>query len=82
MIPSRLLIRKGRAATFAALLAFSGVASAQVGFGDAVKFNDGWLFELSDTTGAAAPEWADSTWRRLTLPHDWSIEGTYSPDLA
>lgn len=82
MIPSRLLIRKGRAATFAALLAFSGVASAQVGFGDAVKFNDGWLFELSDTTGAAAPEWADSTWRRLNLPHDWSIEGTYSPDLA
>ena len=57
-------------------------AFPQVGFGDARKWNDGWLFELNDEANAMANEFADSTWRKLTLPHDWSIEGTYSPDLA
>ncbi len=63
---------------------------AQPGFGKSVKFNDGWLFELADPdsynskdpTTARPPEKADSLWRRVTLPHDWTIEGTASPDLA
>lgn len=57
-------------------------ADAQVSFGRSEKFNDGWLFQLGDDDGSFKPEYADSTWRRLSLPHDWSIEGTYSPDLA
>lgn len=69
-------------AVFATLFFFSQDIGAQVSFGDAEKFNDGWLFELSDVVGADKPEYADSTWRALSLPHDWSIEGTYSPDLA
>lgn len=71
-----------RAWIFSALLSISGMAAAQVSFGDAVKFNDGWQFELSDVKDADRPETDDSSWRSLTLPHDWSIEGTYSPDLA
>lgn len=57
-------------------------ASAQVSFGNPEKFNDGWLFQLGDDENSFKPEYADSTWRRLSLPHDWSIEGIYSPDLA
>lgn len=82
MIFNKFDIRIKRAALSAALFFMSGIAVAQVGFGDAKKFNDGWLFELSDVKGAENPLMADSTWRRLNLPHDWSIEGTYSPDLA
>ncbi|MDE7346662.1 MAG: DUF4982 domain-containing protein [Muribaculaceae bacterium] len=57
-------------------------ADAQVSFGTTEKFNDGWLFQLGDEGDSFKPEYADSTWRHLSLPHDWSIEGTYSPDLA
>ena len=57
-------------------------AYAQVSFGIPEKFNDGWLFQLGDEEDSYRPEYADSTWRHLSLPHDWSIEGTYSPDLA
>ena len=59
-----------------------GNADAQVSFGSPEKFNEGWLFRLGDEEESFKPEYADSTWRRLSLPHDWSIEGTYSPDLA
>lgn len=57
-------------------------ARAQVSFGQAEKFNDGWRFLLRDEAAAAEPACADSTWRTLTLPHDWSIEGLMSPTLA
>ena len=57
-------------------------AYAQVSFGIPEKFNEGWLFQLGDEEDSYRPEYADSTWRHLSLPHDWSIEGTYSPDLA
>ena len=34
-----------------------------------------WKFFLGDPSGAEAPSFADSSWRTLDLPHDWSIEG-------
>ncbi len=51
-------------------------------FGEAEPFNDGWKFTLSDPTDAASPEFDDSRWRQLDLPHDWSVEGDLSPSLA
>src|SRR4051812_13468828 len=30
--------------------------------------------------GAAKPDFDDSDWRTLDLPHDWSVEGTFSPE--
>ena len=79
---NRFLINIRRAAVGAALcFSFAGI-QAQVSFGKPEKFNEGWLFNLNDIKEASQPEYADSTWRHLSLPHDWSIEGTYSPDLA
>lgn len=43
-------------------------------------FNDGWKFILGDSPVYRSPEFDDSGWRILDLPHDWSIEGDYSPD--
>ena len=30
--------------------------------------------------GAAKPSWDDSDWRVVDLPHDWAVEGEFSPD--
>src|SRR4030042_7191416 len=43
-----------------------------------MNFYPDWKFQLSDPEGAYAPEFDDSGWRLLDLPHDWSIEGTFS----
>ncbi|HWC74089.1 MAG TPA: glycoside hydrolase family 2 TIM barrel-domain containing protein, partial [Gemmatimonadales bacterium] len=44
------------------------------------NFDSGWRFHLGDIPGGAAqqPAFADAGWRKLDLPHDWSIEGTFS----
>ncbi|TMC67455.1 MAG: glycoside hydrolase family 2, partial [Chloroflexi bacterium] len=42
------------------------------------NFDHDWRFHLGDVAGAQAPAFADSGWRTLDLPHDWSIEGEFS----
>ncbi|MBP6580173.1 MAG: DUF4982 domain-containing protein, partial [Sphingorhabdus sp.] len=37
-------------------------------------FGDDWRFHLGDISNAESPTFDDSNWRRLSLPHDWSIE--------
>jgi beta-galactosidase len=44
------------------------------------RFGQGWHFFLGDVPNAQEPGLDDSRWRRLDLPHDWSIEGKFSPD--
>ncbi|MBR4846115.1 MAG: glycoside hydrolase family 2 [Bacteroidaceae bacterium] len=56
--------------------------NAQVSFGQAEKFNNDWRFIQEDAKDAVLPTFDDSKWRRLELPHDWSIEGQMSPTLA
>ena len=56
--------------------------AAQVSFGNARKFNEGWLFRLEDDSTFKQKAYDDTKWRKLDLPHDWSIEGQISPDLA
>jgi beta-galactosidase len=38
----------------------------------------GWMFTKGDQPGADKPAFDDSAWRKLNLPHDWSIEGPYT----
>ncbi|WP_321335111.1 glycoside hydrolase family 2 TIM barrel-domain containing protein [uncultured Bacteroides sp.] len=42
-----------------------------------VSFDNGWMFHLGDTPEAATLTFDDSQWRKLNLPHDWSIEGSF-----
>ena len=65
----------------AAFLAGSPL-KAQVSFGDAKLFNEHWLFSLSDDSTFVRPAFDDSQWRKLSLPHDWSVEAQLSPTLA
>ncbi len=41
-----------------------------------LSMDPGWRFTLGDPAGAQRPGFNDSRWRRVNLPHDWSIEGT------
>lgn len=45
-----------------------------------VDFGRDWRFSLGDIPAACEPGFDDSGWRRLRLPHDWSIEGDFSRD--
>jgi beta-galactosidase len=62
-----------------------------------IDFDHGWKFQLvntkdtTDPTGqygnssnplAAAPGFDDTSWRSVTLPHDWSIEQQPTPDQS
>ena len=40
-------------------------------------FDFGWRFLLADSAQMAKPEYNDSHWRMLNLPHDWAIEGDF-----
>lgn len=44
------------------------------------SFDDGWRFQPGDPEGASRPEFEDRGWRAVDLPHDWSIEGAFTPD--
>jgi hypothetical protein len=68
---------------FSSLLLFVSLSlNAQVSFGKAELINNGWTFQLKDEADASKSEFNDKSWRRLDLPHDWSIEGWLSPSLA
>lgn len=41
-------------------------------------FNFDWSFTLGDKKAYSAPDYNDTDWRQLHLPHDWSIEGEFS----
>jgi len=45
-----------------------------------LSMDPGWRFTLGDPAGAQQPGFNDREWRRLDLPHDWSIEGTPRED--
>lgn len=42
------------------------------------NFNDNWKFNLGDAKGAEAPEFDDSSWEHVDLPHDYSIDQKYT----
>ena len=38
------------------------------------SFDEDWLFIRDSLSGAESPRFDDSRWRRISVPHDWSIE--------
>src|SRR6185436_11220915 len=41
------------------------------------SFDSDWRFLKSDAPGAEKPGFDDASWRKLDVPHDWSIEGPF-----
>jgi beta-galactosidase len=72
-----------RLKTLFILVVFAGVVS---GFGWSVtaqssrvttSFDADWRFIKGDPANAEQASFDDSAWRRLDVPHDWSIEGPF-----
>ena len=42
-----------------------------------LNFDNDWRFSLGDTKAAENTTFDDSKWRKLDVPHDWSVEGIY-----
>ena len=42
------------------------------------NFDADWRFLQSDATGAEQNNFADDAWRKVNLPHDWSIAGPFA----
>ena len=40
-------------------------------------FDNDWLFRIGDESGVEKADFSDSAWRKLNVPHDWSIEGPF-----
>lgn len=51
-------------------------------FGSPILINQDWAFALRDESLAARPEYDDSAWSRVDLPHDWSIKAPLNSALA
>jgi beta-galactosidase len=47
-----------------------------------LSFDQGWRFQLGEVAGAENPALADTAWRVLDVPHDFSIEGPPGADPA
>ena len=45
-----------------------------------ISFNKDWTFYLGNVSNADLPGFDDHAWRKLDLPHDWSIEGKFDKD--
>ena len=43
-----------------------------------IDFNQDWRFLLADDPAADFMGYDDSSWRTVTLPHDWSVESPFS----
>ena len=44
-----------------------------------LRFDAGWRFHRGDAPGAERVGYTDAAWRRVDLPHDWSIEDLPPP---
>ncbi len=46
-----------------------------------LSFNEGWRFFKGEAAGAERPDFQDSQWSEIRLPHDWAIEGPFDPKI-
>ena len=65
--------------TLLGVVLMSGLFAHPLSAREHQSFDRGWLFVLADSAGMQNSEYADGHWRRLNLPHDWAIEGDFSP---
>ena len=65
------------------LLALVGALNSwSQGFGNRELINADWYFNLGDIKYGGSEYLDHSEWRKLELPHDWSVEAVASPELA
>ncbi len=56
--------------------------SAQPSSRKKIDFDFDWRFSKGDFPTALIPEFDDSDWRKVNLPHDWSVEEPFGPEYG
>ncbi|MCX6253995.1 MAG: DUF4982 domain-containing protein [Bacteroidia bacterium] len=56
-----------------------GTANSMSNPREIIPFDTDWRFWLGDDPVVRQPNFDDSSWRILDVPHDWSIEGSINP---
>lgn len=64
----------------ALMLVMNACANADASAPRSANFDEGWKFNLGDSAAYSQPDFNDSSWRSLNLPHDWAIEGDFSKE--
>lgn len=59
---------------FLVLLGFAGLVVATQASAAQLSLSQGWLFQKGAVEGGELPELIDHDWRRINVPHDYSIE--------
>jgi beta-galactosidase len=62
------------------LLLLSTAVLVQAQLRGVIDFNKDWKFYLGDDSLAKNENYDDSKWRKLSVPHDWSIESDFIKD--
>ena len=65
--------------TLLGVVLMSGLFAHPLSAREHQSFDKDWLFVLADSAGMQNSEYSDGHWHRLNLPHDWAIEGDFSP---
>lgn len=78
MVPSRIVM----AAYLMAFFALVGCHNVYNTERQEQDFNFGWKFHLNDISEASSFEFNDSEWRDIRLPHDWSVEHSFTQENA
>jgi len=47
-----------------------------------ILFDNDWKFFKGEVKNGEAVKYNDASWRNVSLPHDWSIEGPFSQQWA
>ena len=68
-------------ATLPSSLHGSAPAAASAVSSRRMNFDRDWRFHKGEATGAERPEFDDSNWITVRLPHDWAIDGPFDPKL-
>lgn len=53
---------------------FGGLFCISPLYAKVTNLNNDWRFSLANDSTCTAPEYNDNEWRKLSIPHDWSIE--------
>ena len=41
----------------------------------------GWKFQRGSAAGAEQPNYDDSKWESVSIPHDWAIKGPFDKEI-
>ena len=56
---------------------WAAAVCAQAAGRNTIPLDSDWRFLKGDAVGAEKPDFDDSAWRAVSVPHDWSIEGPF-----